>query len=537
MILRSSVCLASALAVSTVSAEALKKEYSEKPNILVVVCEDISPYLGCYGDSVAKTPHLDQFSTQGILHKNMFTCVGVSSPSRYSLITGRYASEDGANFMRVNYFDKAVSVVPPKEVKCYTEFLRQAGYYCTNNAKTDYQFDTPISAWDEQGNKAHWRNAPKDQPFFSIFNLNITHESQVWKNTSSPLLVSTESILVPPYYPDNAIIRHDMAVMYSNVSKMDQAFNKIITELEKSDRAKNTIVIFYSDNGGPLPRAKREILDSGTHVPFLIRFPDGQGAGSENSDLNMFVDIPSTILSLAGLKSPKYMHGKPMYGRYKEKSKRKYVFGATDRFDEQVEKRASIRSDKYLYVRNYKTQDSNYRPNAFRLQMRMMQEMVRLYELGKLNQAQSIWFTKPAAIEELYDCENDPHQIKNLVGSPTYRKQLNKMRKAYQKEWIDPYNSFWVKAEESDFLAKWWPLGKKPEAELPSYIVEDGYLYFKNIEKGLSISYQLNGLGTLERNNHWFLYNNGIKLTDGVEISLIASRIGYLNSKILRLKF
>ena len=199
----------------------------DKPNILMIVCEDISPYLGCYGDKVAVTPNLDAFAGQSVLHTDMYTCVGVSSPSRYSLITGRYASADGANYMRSNYFNKEFGVVPPDGVKCYTEFLRQQGYYCTNNAKTDYQFSSPVSAWDEQGRKAHWKNAPSDRPFFSIFNLNITHESFIWKNTALPLAVSPNDIVLPPYYPDTKVVRHDHAVLYTNIRKMDEQFRQM----------------------------------------------------------------------------------------------------------------------------------------------------------------------------------------------------------------------------------------------------------------------------------------------------------------------
>lgn len=536
MSLKSSLCIFSALAVYTVDAENIKSDYSEKPNILMITCEDISPFLGCYGDSIAQTPNLDAFSTQSILHENMFTCVGVSSPSRYSLITGRYASTDGANYMRVNYFDKSINVVPSNGVKCYTEFMRKAGYYCTNNSKTDYQFDTPISAWDEQGIRAHWKNAPSEQPFFSVFNLNITHESQIWKNAEKPLVIDPQSINVPPYYPDNAITRHDMAVMYTNIFKMDTEFQKLLQELESSDRAENTIVIFYSDNGGPLPRAKREILDSGTHVPFMIRFPDGRYACTRNLDLNMFVDIPATVLSLAGLEPPKYMHGKPMYGKFANNEKRNYTFGATDRFDEQVEKRASIRTKEYLYIRNYMPDLANYRPNAFRIQMPMMREMMRLYELGELNETQSIWFTKPAVKEELYDCRKDKHQIYNLASNPNYINVLNTMREALNDEWIYKYNSFWIESEESDFQRKWNPNNIKQQVELPSHSIKNDVLYFDDSSDQISISYQVNGVGLLNRKNHWLIYSDGIKVTSGMEVSIIASRIGFLNSELLVLK-
>lgn len=508
-----------------------------RPNFLVVVCEDISPYLGVYGDSVAVTPNLDAFGKQGVVHTHMFTSVGVSSPSRYSLITGRYSSTDGANYMRVNHFNKAYSVVPPKEVKCFSELLRQAGYYVTNNVKTDYQFTVPASAWDEQGVRAHWKNRPKGQPFLSIFNLNSTHESQIWKQKDSPLLVDPERVNVPPYFPDNEVVRKDMAVMYSNIARMDQQFQKLLSELEESDEARNTIVIFYSDNGGPLPRGKREILDSGTRVPFMIRFPNGAYAGSLNNELQMFVDIPATLLSLADIDVPNYMHGKPFYGDQK-KEVRSFVFGATDRFDEQVEKRASIRSDRYLYVYNYMNEGSNYRPNAYRLSMPMMQNMLDLQSQGKLNENQSRWFKSPADREELYDVASDPYQLKNLVGSKQHKAVLKSTRKAFQKEWIKKYNKDWSTQSEAFFVNRSWPSNSQQQTESPIAQVRVGRLEVENaLDPGLSVTYQINGEGLNQNKKHWILYSNSVELKKGDTVTVRANRIGFIDSPIITLKY
>lgn len=496
-----------------------------QPNILMIVCEDISPYLGCYGDKVAVTPHLDRFSEQAVRHTNMYTCVGVSSPSRYSLITGRYASADGANYMRSNYFNKQFGVVPPEGVKCYTEFMRQHGYYCTNNAKTDYQFPAPDAAWDEQGTKAHWKHAPENQPFFSIFNLNVTHESFIWKNTDKPLAVSPDSVQLPPYYPDTKVVRHDHAVLYSNIKEMDRQFQVLLDELAKSGRAENTIVIFYADNGGPLPRAKREIMDSGTKVPFMIRFPDGRGAGTLNERMNMFVDIPATVLSLTGIKPASYMHGQPMYGSYKEKRERKYVFGATDRFDEQVEKRGSIRTNRYLYIRNYMPGQSVYRPVQFRLAMPMMREMLELYANGSLNEAQSRWFNLPSGGEELYDCEADPYQIHNLVDDPAYAGVLKRMRKAYRKEWMEPFNRDWEAEKEEFFVRQMWPDGKKPVCEQPKLSQEEGRLVVKNDLSVYSALYRKEG------EKRWLLYTVPVSVEAGEKIEVKLERLGYASSE------
>lgn len=498
----------------------------DKPNILMIVCEDISPYLGCYGDKVAVTPNLDAFAGQSVLHTDMYTCVGVSSPSRYSLITGRYASADGANYMRSNYFNKEFGVVPPDGVKCYTEFLRQQGYYCTNNAKTDYQFSSPASAWDEQGRKAHWKNAPSDRPFFSIFNLNITHESFIWKNTALPLAVSPDDIVLPPYYPDTKVVRHDHAVFYTNIRKMDEQFRKLLEELEADERVRNTIVLFYSDNGGPLPRAKREIMDSGTRVPFIIRFPDRRGAGTRNTALNMFVDIPATILSLAGIAPPSYMHGQAMYGRYQATEKRKYVFGATDRFDEQMEKRASIRSDRYLYIRNYMPQQSVYRPVKFRLDMPMMREMLSLHEAGELDDVQERWFMSPAFEEELYDCVTDPHQIHNLCNDAGYKTVLEQMRSAYRKEWIEPFNNDWEQKTEDYFVNRMWPEGVKPGCERPVLKKDNGKIHVENDLDIYSAIYKIK-----DKEDNWHLYTKPLPIKKGECIILKLERIGYKDSE------
>lgn len=158
----------------------------ERPNILCIVCEDIGPYIGCFGDPMqGNTPNLDKFSEGSIRYTRMFSSLGVSAPSRFSLITGMYPSSCGANNMRTQMAKSKpegitpYSVVTPEGVRCYTEYMREAGYYCTNNSKTDYQFAAPLSAWDENGAKAHWCHCPDGMPFFSIFNLNVTHESQI----------------------------------------------------------------------------------------------------------------------------------------------------------------------------------------------------------------------------------------------------------------------------------------------------------------------------------------------------------------------
>ncbi|MFI3261955.1 MAG: sulfatase [Rikenellaceae bacterium] len=421
-------------------------EIKKQPNILFIVCEDISLYLGCYGDSVAVSPNLDKFAEQSIRFTDMHTTVGVSAPSRFALITGMYPSALGANYMRT-YTPKTeqlptdiipYQVVLPDEVKGYTEFMRNAGYYCTNKVKQDWQFNTPMSMWDDASGSAHWENRPdKNMPFLSIVNLGITHESNVWLQAKEELYVNPDDVTVPPYYPDNDIVRRDIAVMYSNITRMDKQFQELVDELKDSEEYDNTIIMFLSDNGGPLPRQKRAIYESGTHVPFMVKFPDGYKSGTIDDRLSMFVDIPATILSLGGVKPPKYMQGQALLGEYEAKKDREYVYAARDRMDEQRDKQGAIRDHQFRYIRNYNYADnSNYIPVQYRFNMPLMLSMLDLLEKGELNDAQMLWFdAENRPQEEFYDDINDPHNVNNLINEPQYQKDIERMRKEFDK-WV-----------------------------------------------------------------------------------------------------
>lgn len=505
------------------------------PNILCVVCEDISPMLGCYGDKVAVTPHLDNLAKEAIRY-NMYSSVGVSAPSRYSLITGRYPSADGANYMRVQGVSEQkprgidpYAVIPPAEVKCYTEYLRQAGYFCTNNSKTDYQFAAPLTAWDECGNKAHWKHRPEGKPFFSIFNLGVTHEGQTWIRSNKKLVVNPADIIVPPYYPDTEIVRHDMAVVYSNIATMDTQVQKLIDEVIESGELDNTIIIWYSDNGGPLPRHKREIYESGMLVPFMVRFPDKYRAGEFADELVAFVDIPATILSIAGIETPSYMHGQPFLGKYKKTGERKYVYGARDRMDECIDKQGCIRDKQYRYLRNYYPDQSGYMNVGYRLDLPMMRQMLEMYAKGELDEIQSRWFESKRPKEEFYDVENDPYEIHNLIDDSRYAEKIKELRGEYDK-WIKKYNKDWF-IDEIDNVHKMRPNGIQPQVDMPQIVQTKKGVVVKSLtEKNTSFAYQINGKGY--NPNHWFIYNGPIEAKKGDKISVVAVRVGYKNSNV-----
>ncbi|WP_195498604.1 sulfatase-like hydrolase/transferase [Alistipes timonensis] len=531
--------LAAATSPGSAAIARERKAPERRPNILCLVCEDISPYLGCYGDKLADTPNLDRFAREGIRYTRMFTTIGVSAPSRASLITGLFPTSFGANYMRTsNTKPLTEGLVPPYEavpddgVKCYTEFLRAAGYYCTNNVKTDYQFKPPVTAWDESSKTAHWKNRPEGMPFFAIFNMTVTHESQVWKRADEPLILSPDEVVLPPYHPDNAVTRRDWAVMYSNVHEMDRQMQSYIDEVRDAGLLDNTIVIWYSDNGGPLPRQKRELYESGALVPFMVRFPDGTCAGTVEDRLLMFADIPATILSLAGIRPPSYMHGIPFLGRY-EGRERSYVYGARDRLDEIVERQTCVRDARYRYVCNHLPGKSGYMQVLSRLNMPMMRNMVELYERGELDEQSRRWFEKPRRTEEFYDVDNDPHEMHNLIDDPRYARDIARMRRELTR-WDNRYNPY-LGLTEAELRERLWPGGVQPGVAAPEVRSDrNGSVKIVCATKGASIAYQIDGRGYSEK--HWLLYTAPVRLQPGQTLTAVATRIGCKTSDVTTYK-
>lgn len=524
------------LAAGASSALAQQQAEREKPlpNILCLVCEDISPYIGCYGDPYANTPNLDRFATEAIRYTGMHTTIGVSAPSRASLITGLYPTSFGANYMRTSNTKplteglvQPYEAVPEAGVKCYSEFLREIGYYCTNNAKQDYQFKAPITAWDESSGTAHWKNRPEGMPFFAIFNMEVTHESQVWKRTNEPLVINPDDITPPPYHPNNKVVRHDWAVVYSNIHAMDKLVQQRINEVHEAGLLDNTIIIWYSDNGGPMPRQKRELYESGSNVPFMVRFSDGYMAGSVENRLLMFADIPATILSLAGIEPPGYMHGIPFLGKF-EGRERDYVYGARDRLDEITERQTCIRNKNYRYIHNYLPERPGYMNVLSRLNMPTMQNMVELFEKGELKPAEVRWFESHREEEEFYVVAADIHEMTNLIHDPTYQEDIKCMREELAR-WDEKYNPY-LGLTEAELREKLWPGGKQPLVAAPEFSkTKDEKMVVFSSTEGASIAYQINGRGHTE--NHWWLYHDPIELKTGDELTVIATRIGFKPSK------
>lgn len=432
-------------------------EPAQRPNVLWITCEDMSPNLGCYGDKYARTPHLDRLATQGVRYTNAFTVIGVCAPSRSCLITGMYPTSLGSHHMRCK-------AKLPDFIKCFPEYLRGAGYYCSNNVKTDYNFPVPKAAWDESSAKAHWRNRKAGQPFFSVFNFTVTHESQirapenVFAKQTARLTAEERhdpaKAALPPYHPDTPIVRRDWARYYDLITAMDKQAADVLKQLDADGLAEDTIVFFFSDHGVGLPRGKRWLYDSSLRVPFLARFPEkyrhlAPGKPGTTSDrLVSFVDFGPTVLSLTGVPVPKHIQGQPFLGAQAAKP-REYVYGFRDRMDERVDFIRAVRDERYKYLRNYLPHLPYAQDISYMNEMPTMQEWRRLAAAGRLEGATVHFMAPTKPVEELYDTQTDPHEVRNLAGAPEHRQTLERLRRAH----LD-----WMK-ETRD-------LGLLPEAEI-----------------------------------------------------------------------
>lgn len=445
------------------------------PNIIWISTEDFSPHLGCYGDKVAQTPNIDMLAKQGVRFTNVFTTAAICAPCRAGIITGMYQTSIGCMHMRTTSYRRSVenpiefTAVPPHYVKAFTEYLRVAGYYCSNNSKTDYQFakdPVPESIWDDCSKTAHYKNRPdKNQPFFAVFNHLGTHESQNWD--ISKVKTDPKSVKVPPYYPDTEIVRSNLAKMYDNTARLDSVVGTLLAELEREGEADNTIVFFWGDHGDGLPRAKRWLYDSGLNIPLIIRWPGNLKPGSVNDQLISSIDFGPTVLSMAGVKVPVHMQGRPFLGNQTAEP-RQYVFGARDRVDESYDMIRSVRSNDYLYIFNFYPNEPFHIWVPYLNKMPIMQEMMRLDAEGKLNPDQEKWMADTRPAEELYDVKADPYQLNNLAENPKYKTVIAEMR-LQQDSWAVTTNDM-GRMNEPEMIEMMWPGSKQPVTDKPYFI-------------------------------------------------------------------
>lgn len=512
----------------------------EKFNILWITVEDMSAHLNCYGDSTVATPNINRLASMGVRYTNAYATYGVCSPSRHTLITGMYPTSTGAmamrTFKRTASLDKITDpellnipvyeATPPAGVKCFSEYFRAAGYYTTNNVKTDYQFITPVTAWDECSKDAHWRNRPdKNAPFFAVFNSELPHESGTFARRS-PRVTDLSSIQVPPYYPDIPEVREDMARHFDNIHAMDQWVGDILAQLEEDKLLDKTIIFFYSDHGDGLPRSKRWVYDSGIKVPLIVCWPDGEGAGTINDELVSFIDFAPTMLSLAGLQIPDDMQGQVFLGKEKA-APRKYVYAFRDRMDPAPETIRAVRDKRFKYVRNYRPDLPYIGFIPYRDQAAMMRAILKLTEEGRLGPDQWQFWARKKPLEELYDTENDPHEIHNLAADPAHFEKLATLRKAHE-DFVARYGDLGMMPETELIKHLWPPDGKQPTTSVPEITVKDNKVLLKSDTEGASIAYRFKGT------ERWQLYAAPITVKKGQELESMAIRLGWKPSAPVR---
>ncbi|MEE2711139.1 MAG: sulfatase-like hydrolase/transferase [Planctomycetota bacterium] len=410
----------------------------ERPNILWISTEDISPHLGCYGDPHAITPNLDRLAKDGVRYSHAFTTSGVCSPCRSGIITGMYQSTLGTHHMRC-------TATLPELIKPFPVYLREAGYYCTNSGKTDYQFKHPRETWDK-GRKRPWRGRKdKTQPFFAVFNFTGTHEGPVanvsrYRDVTKDLKPEQRrdpaKLVLPPYYPDTPVVRDAWKRNYELITAMDAWAGGLIQQLKDDGLYEDTIIFFWSDHGVGLPRAKRWLYDSGTHIPLIVRVPEKwrghvQGKpGTVSDQLVSSIDLGPTVLNIAGVTVPDHVQGRPFLGP-KPPPARDYVYGARDRMDERYDIIRMVRDKRYKYIRNYLPDKTYYQYMNTPEKGQVMQEIRRLAGTGELPPAARALMSPTKPAEELYDTQADPHEIHDLARDPKHRPVLKRMRAAH----------------------------------------------------------------------------------------------------------
>ncbi|MGQ9564873.1 MAG: sulfatase-like hydrolase/transferase [Thermogutta sp.] len=426
----------------TVAESAVNERFSQtRPNILWLTLEDVNCHLGCYGDAYADTPNIDRLAAEGVRFTHAIAGASVCTPCRSTLITGMYAVTLGSQHLRS-------PIRLAKEIHCFPELLRKAGYYCTNNVKQDYNFECPPGVWDESSARAHWRNRPQGRPFFAVFNTMVTHQSRVRmsdeefaKETASlePFARhDPQTVPLPPYLPDTPGTRKEMARYYDMISAADSWVGQHLRELKEAGLEEDTIIFVFGDNGAGIPRHKRALYDSGVRVPLIIYFPKRYehfapvSPGQVCSRVVSFVDFAPTVLKLAGVEIPQTMQG-CSFLESPSAQWRNSAFLFRDRVDEVFEMSRGVRTQRFKYIRNFMPHRPYMEISEYCEPAAMVRDLRRLAAEGQLVGPVSLYLRQTKPIEELYDLENDPHELNNLANNPRYEETLASMREELRR--------------------------------------------------------------------------------------------------------
>ncbi|MEE3331724.1 MAG: sulfatase-like hydrolase/transferase [Myxococcota bacterium] len=524
------------------------------PNVLLITAEDLSPRIGAFGDAVAHTPNLDQLASQGTRYTNTFTAAGVCAPSRAAQILSMYAFATNTQHMRSS--GAGYAGVPPSHVKAYPELLRAAGHHTYNAGKTDYQMDDnpitggPFTIWDHNGaNESDWPvDLEEGRAWFGMVNHAVTHESGVfaplgsWPHSAThfvmqvirafgmrndpppPVTTDPATVVLPPYFADAPAMRADLAQHYDNIALMDAQVGTLLAELEASGQADSTIVIWTTDHGDGLPRAKRELYDSGLKVPMIVRYPDafrpeGATPGSVDDRLVSFVDLGPQILEWMGVPIPEHVHGQP-FARL-DAPKREYIYAHRDRIDQVPDRQRAVRDARFKYIRSWHPETPGGHVLAFRDNQKGVRELRELYHAGKLNPEQRLWF-EPVARERLYDTQVDPYELRNLASDPAHAATLERLRAALDALLETTPDSSAM--DEAELAESMWPGGEQPKTAAPSFTLTGERVAITSPTEGASIGYRTNG------EPGWRLYTGAFEAESGSALEAKAVRYGWEES-------
>ena len=408
-----------------------------RPNFVWLVSEDNSKhYLKLFDPNGAPAPNIERLAKQGVVFNHAFSNAPVCSVARTTLASGVLAPRGGFQYHR-----KLKMANLPEGLRLFPAYLRDAGYYTTNNAKKDYNVVEGKGVWDASSRKASWRNRPaKGQPFFHMQSFGASHESSLHfsegKIDPGELGTDPKKVFIPPYHPDTELFRYTYARYHDRMGAVDGFVGGVIKELQEDGLLEDTFVFYFGDHGGVLPGSKGYIRESGLHVPLAVRIPKNWEhlvdlkPGTRTDGFVSFIDFGPTLLHLAGIGVPRQMDGKPFLGPGITASglaARDETFGYADRFDEKYDLCRSLRKGRYKYIRNYQAFYPDGLQNNYRYKMLAYKEWRELYRKGKLDAVRGRFFEgKP--VEELYDIETDPHGVRNLASDPKHTGTLTDMR-------------------------------------------------------------------------------------------------------------
>ncbi|MES2983086.1 MAG: sulfatase [Verrucomicrobiota bacterium] len=431
---------------------------AELPNILWITSEDNSAHwIGCYGNPQASTPRIDKLAEGGLRFTRAYSNGPVCAVARSTILMGAYAPTMGTQHMRSRH-------PIPTSFRPYVSYLREAGYYCTNNSKTDYNFlGDDAALWDECSGKAHYRNRPEGKPFIAVFNLTGTHESKLFaskaKKKQGQTRLKPDEVVLPPSQPDLPEMREDTVIYHDLITGMDKQVGKLLDELEQAGLADDTIIFYHSDHGGAMARGKRYLQDSGVRVPMIVHLPEKWRhlapfkPGSSVEEPIAFVDLAPTVLSIAGIATPKSMQGRAFLGSHRA-APREFEFLFADRFEDTPGMRRGITDGKFKYIRCFSPHLPGAPYSSYPMKHSSWKAWQEAASEGKLKGYHyDIWQT-PQPVELLFDLQADPWEIRNLAGDPEHSGRLATMRERLRKQMVETHDTGVVPEDMWEELAK-----------------------------------------------------------------------------------